>query len=644
MTELLMREESAPLLRLDKVSRTFRETSALADVSLEIRSGEFVAIIGPSGSGKSTLLNILGLLDRPTSGSYEIHEQSVATLRDIQLTELRARTFGFVFQESHMVGRDTAARNAALGLRARGIGQETQKALLGPALERLGLSHRLSSPASNLSGGERQRLAITRAVIGEPAVILADEPTGSLDTKNGKIVLRHLRALHATGTTVIMVTHDPEIAASADRVITMQDGRITGDSGSGAISDVPAEDRGHRVALVRHWRHELTELAADALSALTTKPAKAFLLAIAFLLGSGGLVASIGLSESAAVRVSDRIDAASNDEVRGTREGGYASWGEVKADVSKAKTLPGVRGVGIIADLPAADARPSALRPGSLPGQATFTGSLRVSDSEYLHIQGAQTSSGDPKLLDSSFGGPVAFLGRAAAAELGVAKPGPGTVVWLYGSPVPVVGLITNPGRDLVLDDAVVVGTGSYPVRTRVAATFVVRTEQGMPASLADALPKAINPAKTGDIKIQTVADLRELKQGINKDLARLVAIVSSILLVIACLSAGTTMYLGVLARSSEIALRRALGMRRSSLAAMFLSEGSLVGTLGGVAGSAAGTAAVLIYSAAEGWAPSIPWYTAAWGIGVGLISGIASAVYPALAATKADPAQLIRT
>ncbi len=355
---------------------------------------------------------------------------------------------------------------------------------------------------------------------------------------------------------------------------------------------------------------------ADALSALTVRPAKALLLVLAFLLGSGGLVAAMGLSESAAIKVSARIDAAASDEVRATREGGYTSWEKVTADLERSKKLPSVLEAGVIAELSASIVQPSTFRPGSFPEQPVFTGAVRVADSAYLRLQGGATISyGDASLLDHSFGGPVAVLGQDAAGQLGIARPGPDVVVWLYGEPVPVVGIIENPGGGTrYFRGSVVVGVGSYPVTNRVAASLVLRTASGMPAAIAEALPKALSPAETGAVKVQTVADLRDLKQGVNADLGRLVGIVSIVLLAIACLSAGTTMYLGVLARSSEIALRLALGMRRWPLAGMFLLEGAVVGVLGGTAGAAVGMGAVLLYASTEGWAAVIPWYAALWG------------------------------
>ncbi|MET3902861.1 ABC transporter ATP-binding protein/permease [Paenarthrobacter sp. 4246] len=641
-------ERPMPVLSLRGVNRGFPGTKALVDVDLDIHEGEFVAIVGPSGSGKSTLLNVLGLLDTPTSGTYRIRGTDVAQFDERQRADRRAEVFGLVFQESHMVGRDAAARNAVLGLRARGIGFAVQKQLAMPALHKFGLGHRAATPASVLSGGERQRLAIARAVIGAPKVVLADEPTGSLDTENGKIVIRHLRGLSDAGTTVAMVTHDPDIAAAADRIITMRDGAIVKDSGhSGGANTLPetsvAGPGSNEPTFARRRRHEAIDVVADALSALTVRPSKALLLIMAFLLGSGGLVAAIGLSESASVKVSARIDTAASDEVRVTREAGYSSWEAVTSDLKASVRLSGVHDAGVVAELSSSVVQPSTFRPASFPEQPAFNGAVRIIDSAYLRLQGATVSYGDAALLDHSFGGPVAILGQGAAQELGIAKPGPGVVVWLYGQAVPVVGIVDEPGRDPVLPSAVMVGVGSYALTSNVSASLVLRTSPGMPAAIAEALPKALNPAEPGTVEVQTVADLRELKQGINTDLGRLVAIVSVILLAMACLSAGTTMYLGVLARSSEIALRLALGMRRGVLASMFLTEGAVVGALGGAAGAAAGMGAVLAYASSEGWAAVIPWYASMWGMGAGLASGTLSAVYPAILAMRSNPAHLIR-
>ena len=224
----------APLLALDRVSRHYRmgdiDVPALDDVSLAIEAGEFVAIVGPSGSGKSTMMNILGCLDRPTAGSYRLSGSEVGELDDDGLAAVRSRTIGFVFQSYDLLPRTDALENVATPLLYQGIGRAERHRRARAALERLGLGDRLHHEPTELSGGQQQRVAVARALVTEPALILADEPTGNLDSHAGAEVLGLFRDLHRTGRTIILITHEAEVAAAADRQIHLRDGRIERDS------------------------------------------------------------------------------------------------------------------------------------------------------------------------------------------------------------------------------------------------------------------------------------------------------------------------------------------------------------------------------------------------------------------------------
>jgi len=210
---------------------------ALDDVSLTIESGEYVSIMGPSGSGKSTLLNLLGLLDRPTSGSYCLNGQDVTSLSDIEQAQVRNREIGFVFQMFHLVPRLTAAENVELPLVLAGMLPDERRTKVAGVLEDLGLTDRSHHKPDQLSGGQRQRVAIARATVTEPDVLLADEPTGNLDHKSGTDVIRILEQLNERGITLIMVTHDPEMGQRARRQLRMMDGRMHSDVSDHHLTD-----------------------------------------------------------------------------------------------------------------------------------------------------------------------------------------------------------------------------------------------------------------------------------------------------------------------------------------------------------------------------------------------------------------------
>jgi len=219
-----------PIIRLERVSRTYEMgrlgVHALSDISLTVGDGEFLAIVGPSGSGKSTMMNIIGCLDRPSSGQYVLAGTPVAQLDDDGLARVRSRTIGFVFQSYNLLPRTSALDNVMTPLLYQNVSRRDRTARARAALERLGLGDRFDHEPSELSGGQQQRVAIARAIVTNPALLLADEPTGNLDSASGLEVMAVLRELNATGRTIVLITHDSDVASEASRQIHLHDGRI----------------------------------------------------------------------------------------------------------------------------------------------------------------------------------------------------------------------------------------------------------------------------------------------------------------------------------------------------------------------------------------------------------------------------------
>ncbi len=228
------------ILNLQNIYKDYQQEKlvvpVLKDVSLTVEEGEYVAIMGPSGSGKTTLMNIIGCLDRPTSGTYELAGENVLKLKDRELSDLRLKSIGFVFQSFQLMPRESAVENVALPLSYAGVRKKERRIRATKALERVGLGDRVNFRPTQLSGGQKQRVAIARAMVNHPKILLADEPTGALDSKSGEQIMELFDSLNEEGVTIVMITHDPRIAAKAKPIVRIIDGEIYEGEGDGAVS------------------------------------------------------------------------------------------------------------------------------------------------------------------------------------------------------------------------------------------------------------------------------------------------------------------------------------------------------------------------------------------------------------------------
>lgn len=380
---------TAPAIEMHGITRVFEgsERAVLDHLDLVVERGEFLAIIGPSGSGKSTLLNAIGLLDTPTSGTYSLFGKNTEGLSDRERDEMRRDHLGFIFQSSNMLLDETSTTNASMGLRVQGVPYGERLQRTEETLEFLGLSDRASIRTRYLSGGEKQRCAIARALATRPPLILADEPTGNLDSHNSAKVIEILQRINATGCTVLVITHDPEVAAAARRVIRIEDGRLHEQSRADlatvpvaeavpVATDTPAEATvgapvdasaslapGEKPATHRRGSF-LTDDSIEAISALTSRPLRTLLLGLSFALGVGGLISASGMSESASYQVNQRLlgseqstlyisDRDNDENVLGT----YRQGESAQNVADRISALDYVKNTGFVSSVAPADVR-----------------------------------------------------------------------------------------------------------------------------------------------------------------------------------------------------------------------------------------------------------------------------------------------
>lgn len=373
---------TAPAIEMHGITRVFEgsERAVLDHLDLVVERGEFLAIIGPSGSGKSTLLNAIGLLDTPTSGTYSLFGKNTEGLSDRERDEMRRDHLGFIFQSSNMLLDETSTTNASMGLRVQGVPYSERLQRTEETLEFLGLSDRASIRTRYLSGGEKQRCAIARALATRPPLILADEPTGNLDSHNSAKVIEILQRINATGCTVLVITHDPEVAAAARRVIRIEDGRLHEQSRAETAEVVPVAEAvpvvadspanapvsfapGEKPASHRRGSF-LTDDSIEAISALTSRPLRTLLLGLSFALGVGGLISASGMSESASYQVNQRLlgseqstlyvsDRDNNENVLGT----YRQGESAQNVADRISALDYVKNTGFVSSVAPADVR-----------------------------------------------------------------------------------------------------------------------------------------------------------------------------------------------------------------------------------------------------------------------------------------------
>lgn len=580
-----------PLLELRDIVRRFKagdtEVRALDAVSLSIWPGEFVAIMGPSGSGKSTLMNVIGCLDRPDDGDYRILGRSVAGLSADELAGLRRQTFGFVFQRYNLLAGASALENVEMPALYAGLPASERTSRGQALLTRLGMTDRADHRPAQLSGGQQQRVAIARALINDPPVILADEPTGALDSKSSAEVMDLLKTLHAEGRTIVVITHDAQVAAHAQRIVHITDGRLT-ETSPPAVPERPAPDR-HPVdgtGLVP----DLGEAVKMALRALRTNLLRTSLTLLGIVIGVASVVVMLAVGEGGKQQVLQQISAMGTNLLV-IRPG-----------------APGLRGSGDIVTLTPQDADAIAALPGVSLVVPERSGRLtaRVGAIDYLTT--AQGVGADlPALRDwpvvrgsfftrrdlSSYA-PVAVLGQTVARLLFPGGDDPvGQFVLIKNVPFEIIGVMGEKGASTWgtdQDDVIFVPITTAQVRLFGRNYVNAVTVKVAEVTQVDAVQEAIRQLlitrhRTEDFRIRNMASILETVNSAQTTLTLLLGSVAAISLLVGGIGVMNIMLVSVTERTREIGIRMATGARMRDILLQFNTESAVVCTVGGVVG-----------------------------------------------------------
>jgi macrolide transport system ATP-binding/permease protein len=631
-----------PHLELEQIFRSYSgevSTTALRGVTLTIERGEFVAIEGPSGGGKSTMLNIIGLLDEPTSGTYRVDGIEIATVSNRQLAELRSDRFSFIFQSFHLLDRRPVLDSVELALVYRAVDRSERRRLAMRALEEVGLAHLAWQLASKLSGGERQRVAIARALATGASVVVADEPTGNLDSENSAVVVESLRALNRAGSTVILVTHSSEVAAAAQRRVRIRDGRIeAGDRTTDANYQPPSAPLSTPPG--RASRLTPPDLLRDAFASVASRIGRTVGLVAAVAVGVALAIATIGVSVSANAQVADTFNAHTNRDVS-------ISWtpdamSAVPQDeqqpagiVKRLGALNGVDSVGLVSDYGQHSAQASPIGPTFQINDYTMT-----PDTPAAARQSIEWTRGHAPILAT--GEVVIGSSLAAQLELGpiVASP----TILLDNRIVTVVGILNTSPRLPELLGAVVssvqdAGQLGYEGRTQA----LILTTVGASQMIARQAPWIINPYEPKSLGVKTPVDPTTLRAQVEAEVQATLFALTGVAFLASIAGLANAMVLSVIERRQEFGLRRALGARPLHIANLVLVESTIIGAIGGLVGLLFGLGATLIVTILRQWGPVFDLSLAPAAIGCGILVGAIGGLLASVRASRIQPNAALR-
>ncbi|MCC6472602.1 MAG: MacB family efflux pump subunit [Burkholderiales bacterium] len=642
-------DSAAPLIELRDVTRRFRSgelaVTALAGVSLSIYPGEFIAIMGASGSGKTTLMNILGCLDRPSGGRYLFMGEDVSAFSPDELARLRREAFGFIFQSYHLIATATALENVEVPALYSGLGPRERRERAARLLGSLGLAERLDHRPSELSGGQQQRVSIARALMNGGRVILADEPTGALDSNSGAEVMALLKDLSRRGHTVILITHAPEVAAEANRIIDIRDGRIAADPGpqvpaDGVAPHAPAEAHAKESASFVAGAFEAAHTAVRALRANLFRTA---LTLLGIVIGVGSVIAMLAVGDGARQSVLDRISSMGTNLllIRPTAANRRGQGGSIATlipeDAQAIEDLPNV-----IAAVPELGGGLT-IRHANIDYQTQGTGtsaSFSVAR-EWPVMHGSLFSDEDVRRYAT-----VAVLGKTVADTMFPRGEDPlGQYLMLNNIMFQVVGVLSPKGAapwGADLDDTVLVpyttgGLRLWGQRNLRTVTVAVEDLARIDATQAAVTELLTERHRSEDFRIRNMASIIEAAMETQNTLTVLLGSIAAISLLVGGIGVMNIMLVSVTERTREIGIRMATGARQRNILQQFLTEALVVSSAGGLIGVAAGlgTAVLIQYFGKPVQFSTGPVLLA---FGCAFATGLLFGFMPARKAARVDP------
>jgi macrolide transport system ATP-binding/permease protein len=658
-----------PLIELQNLCRSYwvgeGELQVLKKISLQIESGEFVAIVGPSGSGKSTLMQILGLLDRPTRGSYSLMGHDVSKLTDDEGAALRSRTIGFIFQMFNLLARTSALDNVMLPLIYSGASDRQNRATA--LLEQVGLADRMDHKPNQLSGGQQQRVAIARALVNQPKILFADEPTGNLASDQAEEILHQLEELNRSGITIIMVTHDPEIAAHARRVIHIKDGEIVADETQNPTAlphpnPLPKGEGAWRTGEAKPLQHpslslsEIAEFSASAVRAISANKVRSALSMLGILIGVGAVIAMLAIGKGAQKAIEARLAGLGSNVLMlfpgsPSMRGVQGAIGSVsRLTLEDSKTIQRLHGV---ADL----------YPEVEGGNVEITYKNQNTKTE---VQGVTANYVSIRNASPYYG---RFFSEKENLTLSrVAVVGQTVINFLFGKENPVgqdikinhikfrvIGILPMKGASGFSDQDDMIVIPIFTAMKRVLGTPYLH-EMAIQCATPDDIPSVMDSITTlmrkrhrlpdykeNDFTLRNNAAVQQALSGTTQTFSTLLGLVAAIALLVGGIGIMNIMLVSVNERTREIGLRKAVGAARRAILAQFLIESIILSTLGGLMGIALGVSVSLFMSKFSGWGTEVTTQSVILAFTFSAATGIVFGFWPARKASLLSPIEALR-